>query len=168
MTDRSKQAKALVRAIAARTSVRPWDVTAEYVFTGKRYLIQWANGPTSDQMRALIGELLDTGRYPLMVGMPLELWRSTTPRAWAARAVAAVREGTVLWREAGRGAAWRRESGIRLSASIPPPDPGESRGRTCNGTVSYVKAVRRGQDGVLNGVGGGRYVAARSPAHRPR
>ncbi len=50
--------------------------------------------------------------------------------------------------------ALREELGVAVPADRGPGTPWK-RGRTCNGTVSYVKAVRRGQAGVLRGAAGG-------------
>ncbi len=69
-------------------------------------------------MRALIDELMATGRYQALVGTHLDLQRNTGPRAWAARVAAAYREET-LWepvkREAARIRALDSELGLRFS-----------------------------------------------------
>ncbi|WP_326708053.1 hypothetical protein OG758_00435 [Streptomyces sp. NBC_01474] len=51
-------------------------------------------GPTVDQMRAHLAEALVGHRLPDMRDRTLHLHRGTSPRAWAARAIASRREGT--------------------------------------------------------------------------
>jgi hypothetical protein len=121
--DRSKQAKALAHAIAARVGVNRWDVGAQYVNESTGYRIMWANGPTWHGMRDLTDELMATGRYQALAGTHLDLQRNTGPRAWAARVVAAYREET-LWEPVKREAARIRavDSELGLSSSIPGRD----------------------------------------------
>lgn len=102
MSARSRQAQAFARDLADRTGAR---VSIESTGRGQ-WIVQWAHGPTLDQMRDVARGLLH--RYPDMAGQRLEWARGWAPRAWAARAVAAHREGT-LRPAVERAAAWRRE-----------------------------------------------------------
>lgn len=104
MTARSRQAQALARTLADRSGVR---VAIESTGRGE-WLLQWAHGPTDDQMRNLVQAELDSGRYPDMAGQRIQRHRGWAPRAWAARAVAADREG-LLRPAVAAGAAQRRQ-----------------------------------------------------------
>ena len=99
-----------------------WDVKAQYISPSQGYQITWANSLTWDQMRALVDELLATGRYPAMAGTHLDLYRSTGSRAWAARAVAAYREDTKLREEVERRAARLRALDLQMSFEAPPAE----------------------------------------------
>lgn len=106
MSARSRQAKALARALTAQTAVQ---VTIDSTGRGQ-WLLQWAHGPTDDQMRGLVRAELATGPYPDMAGQQVQRHRGWAARAWAARAVAADREGT-LRPAVELGEAWRRGLG---------------------------------------------------------
>jgi hypothetical protein len=121
--DRSKQARALAHAIAGEIGGNRWDVGAQYIDERTGYRITWTNGPTWRSVRALIDELMATGRYQALVGTHLDLQRNTGPRAWAARVVAAYRE-EILWEPVKREAARIRalDSELGLSRSTPGRD----------------------------------------------
>ena len=115
MTARSKQAKQLAQALAGRIGADPWDVTADYTtYPVPCYLIQYQNGPTAEEMATLASGFLARGRYPALLGTTLRYSRSTSPQAWAARAAASLREGT-LWESVAKGAADRRARGVPSS-----------------------------------------------------
>ena len=118
MSARSIQARKLARALSAQTCV-----PVEVAFDGRKgYLVQWGNGPTVDAMAGRITAELGTGAYPSLPASKLSAFRGTTARAFAARAAAALRTGTLA--EAVRaGVAYREQHDVtppawsRLSAA---------------------------------------------------
>ncbi len=111
MTARSRQAHAFAWELPERAGVR---ATIESTSRG-RWLVQWPHGPTVDQMRGLARELLP--RCPDMAEQGLEWARGWAPRAWAARAVAAEREGT-LRPAVEQGAAWHRQDPAGICSDL--------------------------------------------------
>ncbi|MFQ6851877.1 hypothetical protein AAIB46_13400 [Streptomyces sp. 35M1] len=87
-----------------------------YHDTGARWMAIWADGPLEEEM----GTHLDTGlaghRYVDMRDRTIDCHRSTSNRAWAARAIASRREGA-LGTAIVEGAAHRRS----LGAGMPRP-----------------------------------------------
>ncbi|MET9399305.1 hypothetical protein [Kitasatospora sp. NPDC002965] len=123
MSQRSTQAFNLGRHLSEKTDV-PVELRHE---SGARWLVQWPDGPTRDQMRALVTEMLEKHPYHfgLMKSREISFSRMDTTRAWAARAVAARRDGS-LAAETARGAARRRELGIdRIRVGITEPKAAE-------------------------------------------
>ncbi|MFI9155691.1 hypothetical protein [Streptomyces sp. NPDC053367] len=100
---RTRQAARLAAHLSEVTGVR-----VELVYdNGPRWNMSWPDGPTHDQMRAHLEEALAGHHFPDMRDRQLHLNRGTTARAWAARAIASRREGT-LAPAVTEGAAWRR------------------------------------------------------------
>jgi len=105
---RSRQAQHLARQLASRAGL-PVDVA----YDGTRaYLIQWGDGPTADQMSALVTAELATGQYPDLPAALLTSSRGYTARAFAARAAAARRDGS-LASAIRAGVATRQRLGIQ-------------------------------------------------------
>jgi hypothetical protein len=76
-------------------------VKVELVYAeADRWSVFWADGPTRDQAAALVADLLD--RFPAMADRRLSYGRHRTPRACAARAVAAARTGDLAERTSQR------------------------------------------------------------------
>jgi hypothetical protein len=88
---RSREAQALARELSSSTEVR---VEITYERPGE-WRAHWGDGPTRDQMGTLIDQLQRSGRYPQMASQRINTSRWTSGRAWAARAIAADREGTL-------------------------------------------------------------------------
>lgn len=89
MSTRSGQARQLARALSAQ-----YEREVEVLHGGQdRWYVQWANGPTWKQMMMSVGPLL--AQYPLLADRRLTSSRSTSPPAWAARAAAALRDGSL-------------------------------------------------------------------------
>lgn len=107
---RSRQAVLLARHLAEVTDVRP-----ELVYdSGVRWNLNWTDGPTREQMRVhLDAALADGYRYAEMRDRTIHCSRSYSERAWAARAIASRREGTLAPAVA-EGAAYRRSLGVPL------------------------------------------------------
>ncbi|MFD5848155.1 hypothetical protein [Streptomyces chartreusis] len=100
---RTRQAGRLAAHLSEVTGV-----TVSLVYdSGSRWNMSWGDGPTRDQMRAYLTEALAGHHFPDMRDRQLHLHRGTSPRAWAARAIASRREGTLAPAVA-EGAAWRR------------------------------------------------------------
>ncbi|MFD4412470.1 hypothetical protein [Streptomyces sp. NPDC058475] len=100
---RTRQAARLAAHLSEVTGVR-----VELVYdNGPRWNMSWPDGPTRDQMRAHLDEALAGHHFPDMRDRQLHLTRGRTDRAWAARAIASRREGTLAPAVA-EGAAWRR------------------------------------------------------------
>ncbi|MEU8526454.1 hypothetical protein AB0C77_12780 [Streptomyces sp. NPDC048629] len=99
---RSRQAYRLATHLSTVTGVR-----VELVYdNGPRWNMSWPDGPTREQMRARLDEALSGHQFPDMRDRQLRLHRGTSARAWAARAIASRREGTLAPAVA-EGAAWR-------------------------------------------------------------
>ena len=106
MSARSHQARALARDLSARAGAR---VEIQYDRPGE-WFAEWNSGPSLEQMSDLITQLLRTGRYPDLQAQKIGCSRHCSPAAWAARAVAAHRHGT-LAQAVAEGAAYRRGLG---------------------------------------------------------
>ncbi|WP_190233130.1 hypothetical protein [Streptomyces avicenniae] len=74
---------------AAGVTVRPESAGVD------AWDLRWADGPTLVQMRVHLAAVLDTGRFDAMRDRRITLLRGTTCRAWAARAIASRRAGTL-------------------------------------------------------------------------
>jgi hypothetical protein len=107
MTARSRQAQALGRELSARTGA---SVAIRYRGPGE-WFAEWESGPSIVTMGDLISQQLDTGRYPGLRGEKMGYSRHCPPAAWAARAVAARRDGSLAAAVA-EGAAYRRDFDI--------------------------------------------------------
>ncbi|MEU7206101.1 endonuclease domain-containing protein [Streptomyces sp. NPDC045470] len=106
---RSRQAARLAAHLAETTGVR-----VELVHdTGAHWILSWTDGPLAEQMRAHLTAALAGHRYAEMRDRTIECARSHSRRAWAARAVASRREGTLAAAVAD-GAAGDRALGVRL------------------------------------------------------
>ena len=116
---RSRQAFQLGCHLSDVTEV---EVTLVYD-SGPRWNMSWCDGPTVDQMRAHLAEALAGHHFPDMRDRKLHLHRGESSRAWAARAIASRREGTLAPAVA-EGAAWRRAhpSPYRLGISDLTPE----------------------------------------------
>ena len=106
MSARSQQARALARALSAQAGIR---VEIRYDRPGE-WFAEWSSGPALEQMNELVRQLLSTGRYPDVEGQKLGFSRHCSTAAWAARAVAAHRDGS-LAQAVAEGAAYRRGIG---------------------------------------------------------
>jgi hypothetical protein len=106
MSARSHQVRALARDLSARAGAR---VEIRYDRPGE-WFAEWNSGPSLEQMSDLITQLLRTGRYPDLQAQKIGCSRHCSPAAWAARAVAAHRDGTLAHAVA-EGAAYRRGLG---------------------------------------------------------
>ena len=91
MSARSCQAQMVARELTRLTGI-----TVRVVHDGQRqYLVQWTDGPTLDCMHCMAIAQLSGGRYPdLQAGM-LTYARGHSARAFAARASAAQRNGSL-------------------------------------------------------------------------
>ena len=111
MSARSIQAWKLAQALTAQARV---SVRVE--FDGpKGYMVQWGNGPTVDAMSGLITAELGTGAYQNLPASKLSAFRGTTARAFASRAAAALRTGT-LAQAVRAGVAYREQHDVMPSA----------------------------------------------------
>src|ERR1022692_1320573 len=108
MSARSCQAWQLALQLASQAAI-PVEVAYD---GGRGYLIQWGDGPTTDDMSALVTAELPTGRYPDLPAGLLRSFRGYTARAFAARAAAASRDGS-LTTAIDAGAATRRWLGLQ-------------------------------------------------------
>jgi hypothetical protein len=88
---RSRQAQRLARELTRLTGVH---VAVIYDGT-QQYLVQWGNGPTTDNMSGFLTAELSTAAYPDLPTRMLSCARGYTARAFAARAVSARRNGTL-------------------------------------------------------------------------
>src|ERR1022692_1015543 len=111
MSARSCQAWQLALQLASQAAI-PVQVAYD---GGRGYLIQWGDGPTRDHMSALVTAELARGRYPDLPAAALSPVRGYTARAFAARAAAAHRDGSLASAIAA-GVAERQRLGIQ-----PPP-----------------------------------------------
>ncbi|MEV5598950.1 hypothetical protein [Streptomyces sp. NPDC052496] len=106
---RSRQATLLAGHLSEVTGV-----TVElYYDTGARWMLSWTDGPRWEEMRAHLDTALAGYRYAEMRDRTIDCHRSTSQRAWAARAIASRREGT-LGPAIADGAAYRRSLGVEL------------------------------------------------------
>ncbi|WP_103510789.1 hypothetical protein [Streptomyces sp. SM13] len=106
---RSRQAALLARHLSEATDVE----VGLYYDTGARWIAMWADGPLQEEMRAHLGTALAGSRYVDMRDRKIDCHRSTSKRAWAARAIASHREGT-LGPAIADGAAHRRSLGVGM------------------------------------------------------
>ncbi|WP_432088501.1 hypothetical protein [Streptomyces sp. bgisy095] len=114
---RTQQAFRLGRHLTEVTDVA---VTLDYV-TGAEWSMNWADGPTDEEMRAHLAEALAGYRFAEMRDRKVSLLRGDTSRSWAARAIASRREGTLVTAVA-EGAVSRRRLGVELPR-LGTPDP---------------------------------------------
>jgi hypothetical protein len=91
VSTRSRQAQQLARALTCHAGI-PVDVAWD---GSREYLIQWGNGPTGEHMSALLAAELAGGQYPDLPPRLLSSFRGYTARAFAARAAAALRDGSL-------------------------------------------------------------------------
>ncbi|MEU3837842.1 hypothetical protein [Streptomyces microflavus] len=106
---RSRQAALLARHLSEVTDVE----VGLYYDTGARWIAMWADGPLQEEMRAHLGAALAGHHYVDMRDREIDCHRSTSQRAWAARAIASRREGT-LGAAIAEGAAHRRSLGVGM------------------------------------------------------
>lgn len=117
---RSRQAALLARHLFEVTGA-----TGELVYdTGVRWNLYWTDGPLREEMRAHLAAALAGYRYVEMRDRTINCSRSHSERAWAARAIASRREGTLAPAIAD-GAAYRRALGVELPR-LGRQDPGET------------------------------------------
>ncbi|MFE6166223.1 hypothetical protein ACFQ7F_45880 [Streptomyces sp. NPDC056486] len=117
---RSRQAALLARHLFDVTGT-----TGELIYdTGVRWKLNWTDGPLYEEMRAHLDAALAGYRYAEMRDRTISCHRSHSERAWAARAIASRREGTLAPAVAD-GVAHRRALGIELPR-LGLPDPGET------------------------------------------
>lgn len=114
---RSRQAWQLAQHLTKVTGT-----TVELVYdSGKVWHLSWTDGPVYEEMRAHLDAALAGDRYAEMRDRKTDVFRSHSERAWAARAIAARREGT-LATAVTAGAADRRAMGLpplRLGTAEP-------------------------------------------------
>lgn len=103
MSSRSSEALRLARELSEVAGV---DVEISFD-SGQMWNLEWSDGPTFDEMRDLVDRALTDGRFSLMADRKLRLYRGKSDRAWAARAIAARRDGS-LAAEIAAGAAYQR------------------------------------------------------------
>ncbi|MFI6530695.1 hypothetical protein [Streptomyces uncialis] len=106
---RSRQAALLARHLSEVTGAE----VGLHHDTGARWIAMWADGPRQEEMRAHLDTALAGYRYVDMRNRKIDCHRSTSPRAWAARAIASRREGT-LGPAIAEGAAHRRSLGVGM------------------------------------------------------
>jgi hypothetical protein len=106
---RSRQAQHLARNLGRAAGI---GVRVDYD-GGRGYLILWGDGPTAEDMSALVTAELASGQYPDLPARLLSSARGYTARAFAARAAAASRDGS-LASAIDAGAATRRQFGDYL------------------------------------------------------
>jgi hypothetical protein len=117
---RSRQASLLAQHLAEVTGCTP-----ELVYdSGDRWSLNWTDGPVYEEMRAHFDAALAGYRYTEMRDRKIRYWRGNSERAWAARAIASRREGTLAPAVAD-GAAYRRSLGVELPR-LGTRDPGET------------------------------------------
>ncbi|HEY9328744.1 MAG TPA: hypothetical protein VIS09_10990 [Streptomyces sp.] len=104
---RSRQAARLARHLSEVTDIE----VGLYYATGARWIAMWADGPRQEEMRTHLDTALAGNDYVDMRDRKIDFHRSTTERAWAARAIASQREGT-LGPAIADGAAHRRSLGV--------------------------------------------------------
>ena len=92
MSARSRQAQRLARELIRLTGVH-----VAVAYDGRRqYLVQWGNGPTMASMSGFLTAELSTGEYPNLPTRMLSCARGYSAQAFAARAVSARRDGTLV------------------------------------------------------------------------
>ncbi|MFE4382252.1 hypothetical protein [Streptomyces cyaneofuscatus] len=106
---RSRQAALLARHLSEVTDVE----VGLYYDTGARWIAMWTDGPLQEEMLAHLGAALAGHQYVDMRDRKIDCHRSTSQRAWAARAIASRREGT-LSPAIAEGAALRRSLGVGM------------------------------------------------------
>ncbi|MFJ3438779.1 hypothetical protein ACIPMU_35190 [Streptomyces cyaneofuscatus] len=106
---RSRQASLLARHLSEVTDVK----VGLYYDTGARWIAMWTDGPLQEEMRAHLDTALAGHQYVDMRNRTIDCHRSTSQRAWAARAIASHREGT-LGPAIAEGAAHRRSLGVGM------------------------------------------------------
>jgi hypothetical protein len=109
----SRQAQPLARELSVRAGTR---VEIRYYRPGE-WVAEWSSGPALEQMGELVTELLSTDRYPDLQGQKLGFSRHCSPAAWAARAIAAYRDGS-LAEGVAEGVAYRRLGAVHPSADV--------------------------------------------------
>jgi hypothetical protein len=89
VSNRSRQAQRLARRLTSLTGT-----FVEVVHqSGQQYLVQWGNGPTTDTMVKQVSQEL--AHFPYLSARMLRFSRGYSARAFAARAVACQRDGTL-------------------------------------------------------------------------
>ncbi|MFI8823946.1 hypothetical protein [Streptomyces sp. NPDC053431] len=116
---RTSQASLLGQHLTEVTEV---TVTVDHI-RGAEWSLNWADGPLDHEMRAHLDDALTHDRHADMRDQRLTLLRESTSRSWAARAIAAHREGALTTAIA-EGADNRR-LGVDLPR-LDPPNPGET------------------------------------------
>ncbi|WP_331740415.1 hypothetical protein OG323_37435 (plasmid) [Streptomyces cyaneofuscatus] len=106
---RSRQAALLARHLSEVTDVE----VGLYYDTGAHWIAMWTDGPLQEEMLAHLGTALARHQYVDMRDRKIDCHRSTSQRAWAARAIASGREGT-LSPAIAEGAANRRSLGVGM------------------------------------------------------
>lgn len=106
---RSRQASLLARHL---TDVTGTNVELVYD-SGARWNLSWTDGPLYEEMRTHLDTALAGYRYVDMRDRQIDMRRSHSERAWAARAIASRREGT-LAPAVTDGATSRRAMGLEL------------------------------------------------------
>ncbi|MFI0901773.1 hypothetical protein [Streptomyces sp. NPDC020983] len=147
---RSRQAQQLAQHLTEVTGT-----TVELVYdNGSRWHMGWTDGPTYEEMRAHLDAALAGHRYAEMRDRKLAPFRSNSERAWAARAIASRREGT-LAPAVTAGAADRRATGLpRLRLGTAEPESEEyyallSHVETLARTTSYPERPSAPEDEPL-------------------
>ena len=107
VTAPSRQAQRLARELTSQTGI---PVEIAYSDT-RHYLIQWGNGPTREGMRDMVAAELNSGAYPDLSRQIFTWSRGYSAQAFAARAAAARRDGS-LAQAIEEGAATRRRLGV--------------------------------------------------------
>jgi hypothetical protein len=94
---RSVQAVRLGNDLTARLGVRVEVLYEPSMRRGDAsgWYVEWADGPTVDEMWGHVGEAARAGGYDELVGLRVGYSRGQTALAWAARAVAARRDGSL-------------------------------------------------------------------------
>jgi hypothetical protein len=92
VSNRSRQAQRLASRLTLLANVLV-GVTHQ---SRQQYLVQWGNGPTMNTMLNQVSEQLATGDYPDLSAQMLSYARGFSARAFAARAVASYRDGTLI------------------------------------------------------------------------
>ncbi|MFH8620159.1 hypothetical protein ACH4E8_34465 [Streptomyces sp. NPDC017979] len=88
---RSRQAALLARHLSETAGAR-----VELAFdSGAWWMVSWADGPTVEGMHELVDAALAGPRYAEMRDRKIDYVRSPSDRAWAARAIASRRDGTL-------------------------------------------------------------------------
>ncbi|WP_042404443.1 hypothetical protein [Streptacidiphilus carbonis] len=115
---RSRQAWQLARHLTEVTGGTELELNWE---NGPRWNLHWTDGPLVEEMRAHLDTALAGYHYTEMRDRKIACSRSYSERAWAARAIASRREGTLAPAVAAE-VARRRAMGLelpRLSVNVP-------------------------------------------------